>query len=78
MNLVTFNFTDGSHMMTSKHSDFPIQKLFFFLDKKIGIHVFNRIKIEQKNGDFFVGEKQLKSVVVEKQVIHRKEYKCQT
>lgn len=77
MNFVKFEFTDGSHMSTSKHSDFPIQKLFFFLDKMVGFHVFNSIKIERKKDGFFVGEKKLKSVIVEKQILHRKEYKCQ-
>ena len=79
MNFVTFEFTDGSHVITTKHSDFPVQKLIFFLDKKLDRHFFlNKIMIENKDGKFFIGKKQLMKLVIEKQIIHRKEFQCQT
>ena len=78
MNYITFMLDDGSHIMTSKHSDFPVQKLIFYLDKKIGFHVFNKVKIDCKNGKFYIGKKKLTNVIIDKQIVRRKEYKCPT
>lgn len=79
MNIITFIFTDGSHTMTSKHSDFPVQKMIFFFDKKVEKDfTFNRILIKNKNGKFFINEKKIEKLVIEKQITHRKEFKCPT
>lgn len=78
MNFVRFEFTDGSHMETTKHSDFPIQKMFFFFDNFEKEYRLNMIKIVNRNGKFYIGDKNINNVVVQKQVLHRKDYKCPT